>query len=346
MQTQGGGNCANALTAAARLGLAPTIVTKIGGDGVGDSILAELERDGVDTSHVLRAANAPSPFTYIIVDRLGAAIDLHAPRYRNVQAAPACCSQSTTQVAAWRRGLAVAALQPHACRCSAWCVMLVHMNHSAAMCMCSSRLRGHAQPSCRAPRSRPLYSRSMRPPAPRGAQVHACAVPGGTRTCIHTPGEALDPAELALPCSRVRSALAGAALTYFDGRLAEAAGLLASGARERGVPILVEGERLRPGLDALLAAADYVTTSAQFPQARALAAWRAACGRAPGGCERWPLALLCRPLLYVARLRTVRRPSCGIRKSPRACLSSTVAKNAKIIATSTLSPCQPTAAAW
>lgn len=37
---QGGGNCGNALTAAARLGLHPTIVTKIGGDGVGDGILA------------------------------------------------------------------------------------------------------------------------------------------------------------------------------------------------------------------------------------------------------------------------------------------------------------------
>ena len=32
------------------------------------------------------------------------------------------------------------------------------------------------------------------------------------------------------------------------------------------MPVLVEGERLRPGLDALLAAADYITTSAHFPQ--------------------------------------------------------------------------------
>ena len=42
--------------------------------------------------------------------------------------------------------------------------------------------------------------------------------------------------------------------------------LLAEAARARGVPVLVEGERLRPGLDALLAAADFVTTSAHFPQ--------------------------------------------------------------------------------
>lgn len=68
---QGGGNCGNALTAAARLGLSPACVTKIGGDGVGDGIIAEFERDGVDTRHVLRAPGAPSPFTYIIVDRQG-----------------------------------------------------------------------------------------------------------------------------------------------------------------------------------------------------------------------------------------------------------------------------------
>lgn len=68
---QGGGNCGNALTAAARLGLRPAIVTKIGDDGVGDGILAEFARDGVDTRCVLRAPGAPSPFTYIIVDRQG-----------------------------------------------------------------------------------------------------------------------------------------------------------------------------------------------------------------------------------------------------------------------------------
>ncbi|WIA17202.1 hypothetical protein OEZ86_014349 [Tetradesmus obliquus] len=72
LEVQGGGNCANALTAAARLGLKPTIVTKIGGDGLGDGILSELHADGIDTSLVLRATGHPSPFTYIIVDREGA----------------------------------------------------------------------------------------------------------------------------------------------------------------------------------------------------------------------------------------------------------------------------------
>lgn len=69
---QGGGNCANALTAAARLGLSPLLITKIGDDTVGDGILAELERDSVDCSHVLRGREAASPFTYIIVDMAGA----------------------------------------------------------------------------------------------------------------------------------------------------------------------------------------------------------------------------------------------------------------------------------
>ena len=72
MQTQGGGNAGNALTSAARLGLVrPALITKIGSDSVGDQILAELKGDGVDVSHVLRAPDAPSPFTYIIVDREG-----------------------------------------------------------------------------------------------------------------------------------------------------------------------------------------------------------------------------------------------------------------------------------
>lgn len=32
---------------------------------------SELHSDGIDTTHVIRAAGHPSPFTYIIVDRQG-----------------------------------------------------------------------------------------------------------------------------------------------------------------------------------------------------------------------------------------------------------------------------------
>lgn len=37
------------------------------------SCVSELKADGVDTAHIMRAAGAPSPFTYIIVDRAGTA---------------------------------------------------------------------------------------------------------------------------------------------------------------------------------------------------------------------------------------------------------------------------------
>jgi hypothetical protein len=67
----------------------------------------------------------------------------------------------------------------------------------------------------------------------------------------------------------MEAALQGAALVYFDGRLTEAALLLARAARAAEVPVLVEGERLRPGLQDLLAEADYVVTSAHFPQVSA-----------------------------------------------------------------------------
>ncbi|KXZ55104.1 hypothetical protein GPECTOR_3g258 [Gonium pectorale] len=157
LETQGGGNAANALTAAARLGLSASLVTKIGGDGLGDGMLSELRADGIDTSAVLRAAGHPSPFTYIIVDRTG-----------------------------------------------------------------------------------------------------------GTRTCIHTPGAPLEPSEMTP--ALLEGVLSDAALVYFDGRLTEAAVLLARAARARGIPVLVEAERLRPSLELLLAEADYVVTSEHFPR--------------------------------------------------------------------------------
>lgn len=70
-QTRGGGNCANALTAAARLGLDPYLVSKVGDDSIGDEIEQELVSDGVQTQFLLKAKGYPSPFTYIIVDKQG-----------------------------------------------------------------------------------------------------------------------------------------------------------------------------------------------------------------------------------------------------------------------------------
>ena len=70
---------------------------------------------------------------------------------------------------------------------------------------------------------------------------------GGTRTCIHTPGANLVPEEL--ESDGLNRALEDAELVYFDGRLTEAAVKVAEHARAKGIPILVEGERLRPNLD-------------------------------------------------------------------------------------------------
>ena len=82
VQTHGGGNAANALTSAARLGLSsPVLITKLGKDGVGEQILGELEGDGVDIGHILQTPDAPSPFSYIIVDREGEAIDSDAIKH-------------------------------------------------------------------------------------------------------------------------------------------------------------------------------------------------------------------------------------------------------------------------
>ena len=70
IQTRGGGNCANALTAASRLGTDTYLVTKLGKDSIGDQIVSELEQDGVNTQFVLRE-NGLSSFGYMIVDKQG-----------------------------------------------------------------------------------------------------------------------------------------------------------------------------------------------------------------------------------------------------------------------------------
>nr|GMD71157.1 ribokinase-like isoform X2 [Ipomoea batatas] len=87
-----------------------------------------------------------------------------------------------------------------------------------------------------------------------------------TRTCIHTPGEPpMKPEELSQ--SHLLSAVDGARIVYFDGRLYETALVVAKEASSRSIPILVDAERVREGLDDLLNAASYVVCSTRFPQA-------------------------------------------------------------------------------
>ena len=69
-QTRGGGNCANALTAASRLGVDAYLVTKVGRDSIGDQMVQELEADGIKTRFLCRDTG-PSHFSYMIVDKQG-----------------------------------------------------------------------------------------------------------------------------------------------------------------------------------------------------------------------------------------------------------------------------------
>ncbi|KAL6499557.1 hypothetical protein OROGR_027467 [Orobanche gracilis] len=88
-----------------------------------------------------------------------------------------------------------------------------------------------------------------------------------TRTCIHTPGyPPMTPDELTQ--SNLLAALDGAMLVYLDGRLHETALVVArEQATHRGIPILIDAERKREGLDDLLRLSKYVICSASFPQA-------------------------------------------------------------------------------
>lgn len=86
-----------------------------------------------------------------------------------------------------------------------------------------------------------------------------------TRTCIHTPGyPPLVPEELSK--SKLYSALDGASLAYFDVRWHETALVVAQEAAQRKIPILIDSERTREGLDDLLNLATYVVCSEKFPQ--------------------------------------------------------------------------------
>lgn len=214
-QTRGGGNCANALTAAARLGLEPHLVSKVGADSIGNEIEQELLSDGVQTSFLLKATDHPSPFTYIIVDKQGGSLLL----------APSNC-------------FLMPVIGAQSCKFT-----MLHIQ-----CCAVTLITGNAG------------SAALHQLCEKALLCNA----GGTRTCIHTPGASYAPGDL--DQDTIDRILSSAQLVYFDGRLTESAVVLARAARERGIPVLVEAERLRPTLEVLLQEADYVCTSAHFPQ--------------------------------------------------------------------------------
>ncbi|KAL5859970.1 hypothetical protein ACOSQ4_001266 [Xanthoceras sorbifolium] len=87
-----------------------------------------------------------------------------------------------------------------------------------------------------------------------------------TRTCIHTPGyPPMIPDDISQ--WNLLSALNGVRIAYFDGRLTETAIVLAQEAARKKIPIFIDLERKREGLDDLLKLADYAACSAKFPQA-------------------------------------------------------------------------------
>ncbi|RZC72369.1 hypothetical protein C5167_035558 [Papaver somniferum] len=89
-----------------------------------------------------------------------------------------------------------------------------------------------------------------------------------TRTCIHTPGyPPMVPHDMTQ--SSLMSALDGARIVYSDVRLHETALVVAQEASRRNIPILVDAEKKRDGLDELLNLADYVawTEASSIPSA-------------------------------------------------------------------------------
>jgi sugar/nucleoside kinase (ribokinase family) len=65
----GGGNIGNTLTAICRLGDCDvSILAQVGDDANASAVVDELEKEGVDTSSIIRNPDIDTPFTYIIVD--------------------------------------------------------------------------------------------------------------------------------------------------------------------------------------------------------------------------------------------------------------------------------------
>ncbi len=67
----GGGNAANAAVGIARLGASPLLAARLGADAVGDMIIADLVREGVDCTLIRRFEGRKSSYSSIYMDRAG-----------------------------------------------------------------------------------------------------------------------------------------------------------------------------------------------------------------------------------------------------------------------------------
>lgn len=72
-----GGCAVNCSIALSRLGLPPRLVTRVGADFLGDFVISELTRAGVDTSSVVRDADRPTSFSFVAVPESGERSFIH-----------------------------------------------------------------------------------------------------------------------------------------------------------------------------------------------------------------------------------------------------------------------------
>lgn len=82
---EGGGNAANTASATSKLGVRSFLMSIVGDDAEADTILAGLQRCGVDTLYVIRAPESHSGNTFIIVSaNSGTRTCIHNPMTREL----------------------------------------------------------------------------------------------------------------------------------------------------------------------------------------------------------------------------------------------------------------------
>jgi sugar/nucleoside kinase (ribokinase family) len=79
VRLQPGGGAANTSAALAQIGISVALFTKAGTDAAGDLALQQLNRLGVDTAAVVRAADVTTPFTFVGIHPDGDRTFVHAP---------------------------------------------------------------------------------------------------------------------------------------------------------------------------------------------------------------------------------------------------------------------------
>jgi len=74
-----GGGAANAASALGQLGIEVAVYSKVGADSNGEFLCAELQRNGVDVSHIRASANESTPFTFVGIHPGGERTFIHTP---------------------------------------------------------------------------------------------------------------------------------------------------------------------------------------------------------------------------------------------------------------------------